>query len=70
MNLKKPLYGVGTGVMLGSVAFVLAFIYLPTIPVGEWAWLARSFVSFIVGGIVFAVVWFLTVMSVMAEVMK
>ena len=69
-DMSKVIRGGATGVFFAACAFAAAFILLPDVPAGEWSWLIRGFASLVIGGIVFGLIWFLTVASVISEVFE
>lgn len=64
----RVLKGGALGVLVALAAGVTAWFFLPTVPAGEWSWIIRAFLSLVVAGLGFMVVWFLTIASTMAEV--
>lgn len=54
-------------VFLAIFAFVLAWMFLPSVPLGEWAWIVRAGLSLVVSTIVAYVVWFIVVLRAIKE---
>jgi len=64
----RVLKGGALGVLFAISAGVTAWFFLPAVPAGEWSWIIRAFLSVVVAGLGFMVVWFLTVITTMKEV--
>jgi hypothetical protein len=60
-------YGGVAAVLAGALGAVVVFLFAPPIPAGEWAPYVRALVSLVAFGVVAGVVWFLTVLAIMAK---
>lgn len=66
-GFRKAKYGGAAAVLAGVLGAVAVFLFAPPIPLGDWAVYVRAFVSLVAFGIVAAVVWFLTVVTIMGD---
>lgn len=66
-GFKKAKYGGAAAVLAGVLGAVAFFMFAPPIPLGDWAVYVRAFLSLVAFGVVAAVVWFLTVVTIMGD---
>jgi len=66
-GFKRAKYGGAAAVFVGLLGAVAVFLFAPPIPLGDWAVYVRALVSLVAFGVVAAVVWFLTVVTIMGD---
>lgn len=66
-GFKKVKYGGAAAVLAGILGAIAVFLFAPPIPLGDWAVYVRALVSLVAFGITAAVVWFLTVVTIMGD---
>jgi hypothetical protein len=66
-GFKRAKYGGTAAVLAGVLGAVAVFMFAPPIPLGDWAVYVRALVSLVAFGVVAAVVWFLTVVTIMGD---
>ena len=66
-GFKKAKTGGAAAVLAGILGAVAVFLFAPPIPLGDWAVFVRALVSLVAFGLVAAVVWFLTVVTIMGD---
>jgi hypothetical protein len=66
-GFKKAKYGGAAAILAGILGAVAVFLFAPPIPLGGWAVYVRALVSLVAFGISAAIVWFLTVVTIMGD---
>jgi hypothetical protein len=67
VGFTRAKYGGTLAVVGGLLGAVAVFLFAPPIPLGDWAVYVRALVSLVAFGVVAAVVWFLTVVTIMGD---
>lgn len=66
-GFERAKYGAIIALFSGVFGAVVVFLFAPPLPIGPWAVYARALVSLVAFGFLAAIVWFLTVVTIMGD---